>query len=253
MQAANSPPLFECRGAALRKEAASVGKDGKTVYLRFVDLVATELAKTGDKATAARLTNAINDTLGPNFPCPEFAWVTHTFAREFYKDAIIHETAELIKFRTFATDVPNRQNPEFIRQNEYLRSLAEKLGLSFNDVGGSVQEIWIGEGEELFGITSHSDVQPVAAEEWSHDPWSGDIIDGKIWGRGSVDDKGPIVAVMYGMRALLDSGLPLRKKIVLPVGTDEESANEDVAMYLKTNKAPDQTIVVDSVRPEILL
>ena len=243
--------LLESRGAALMKEAGSAGKDGKTVYFRFVDLVAAELAKAGDKATATRLTNAITDPPGSNFPRTEFAWITHTFAREFYRDDIIRETAGLIKFKTFTTDVPNRQNPEFIRQKEYLRSLAEKLGLSFNDVGGYVQEIWIGEGKESFGIMSHSDVQPVAPEEWSHDPWSGDIVDGKIWGRGSVDDKGPIVAVMYGMRALLDSELPLRKKIILLVGTDEESANEDVATYLKTNKAPDQTIVVDSNYPVI--
>ena len=245
------PVLLESRGAALMKKAGSAGKVGKAVYLQFVDLVAGELSKSGDKATATRLIDAIADPSGVNFPRTEFAWITHTFAREFYKDDIIRETAGLIRFKTYATDVPNRENPEFIWQKEYLRSLAGKLGLNFNDVGGYVQEIWIGDGKESFGIMSHSDVQPVAPEEWSHDPWSGDIIDGKIWGRGSVDDKGPIVAVMYGMRALLDSGLPLRRKIVLLVGTDEESANEDVATYLKTNKAPDQTIVVDSNYPVI--
>lgn len=247
----NLSTLLESRGVALMKEAKSAGKEGKAVYRRFVELVAAELEKTGDKSRVSQLTNALAKPSEPNFPRTEFAWITHTFAREFYKEEIIRETAELIKFKTFATDVPNRENPEFIRQKEYLRSLAGKLGLGFNDVGGYVQEIWIGEGAESFGIMSHSDVQPVAPEEWSHNPWSGDIVDGKIWGRGSVDDKGPIVAVMYGMRALLDSGFPLKKKIILLVGTDEESANEDVATYLKTNKPPNQTIVVDSNFPVI--
>ncbi len=243
--------LLRSRGPELMKQARTNVKEGKAVYFRFVDLVAGELAKSGDKATAARLTNAMTDPYAGEFPKTEIAWITHTYAREFYKDDIIRETAQLIKFKTFADKVPNRLNPEFIKQKEYLRTLATKLGLNFNDVGGYIQEISIGDANATFGIMSHSDVQPVQPEEWSHDPWSGDIIEGKIWGRGSVDDKGPIVAVMYGMRALLDSGLPLQKKIILLVGTDEESANEDVATYLETHKAPDQTIVVDSNYPVI--
>jgi dipeptidase D len=243
--------LLELHGSALVNEAKSAGTNGAAVYSRFVELVAAELSKTGDTTTANRLTAAIKNS-SSDFPRTEFAWITHTFAREFYKDEIIKETGKLIKFKTFAVDgVPNRENPEFIKQKKYLQSLAEKLGLQFNDVDGYVQEIWVGDGPESFGLMSHSDVQPVAPEEWSHDPWSGDIIDGKIWGRGSVDDKGPIVAIMYGMRAMLDSGFPLKKKIILLVGTDEESANDDVAEYLKRKKAPDQTIVVDSNFPVI--
>lgn len=242
--------LLESRGSDLINKAKSAGANGKVVYSRFVELIAAELSKSGDITTANKLITAIKNP-SSTFPRTEFAWITHTFAREFYKDDIVRETGELIKFKTFATDVPNRKNPEFIKQKEYLRSLSEKLGLQFNDVDGYVQEIWIGDGQESFGLMSHSDVQPVAPEEWSHDPWSGDIIDGKIWGRGSVDDKGPIVAIMYGMRAILDSGFPLKKKIILLVGTDEESENEDVAEYLKRKKAPDQTIVVDSNFPVI--
>ena len=243
--------ILTSRGSTLITDAKAAGTNGAAVYSRFVELIATELGKSGDSLTATKLTSAMANPSVSGFPRDEFAWITHTFAREFYKDAIIRETGELIKFKTFANDVPNRMNPEFIRQKKYLQSLAEKLGLHFNDVDGYVQEIWIGNGPESFGLMSHSDVQPVAPEEWSHDPWSGEIIDGKIWGRGSVDDKGPIVAIMYGMKAILDSGFPLKKKIILLVGTDEESANEDVASYLKVKAAPDQTIVVDSNFPVI--
>ena len=252
-EAKNDPlaSLLESRGSALMSEAKSNENNGSTTYRRFVELVSSELAKSGNRETAEKLNAAMTNPSASNFPQTEFAWIIHTFAREFYKDDIIRETGKLIKFKTFATDVPNRKNPEFIRQKEYLQSLSEKLGLHFNDVEGYVQEIWIGDANETFGLMSHSDVQPVAPEEWSHDPWSGDIIDGKIWGRGSVDDKGPIIAIMYGMKAMLDSGIPLKKKIILLIGTDEESANEDVAEYLKRKKAPDQTIVVDSNFPVI--
>jgi len=250
--AENLSTLLESRGAEFLRQAAAPGtSDSRAVYLRFVEIVARELGKSGDRETAARLTNAISEPYAGMFPKTEFAWITHTFAREFYKDAIIKETGELIRFKTFATDVPNRMNPEFVKQKEYLHALATRLGLNFRDVGGYVQEIWIGEGKQSFGLMSHSDVQPVDPTEWSRDPWSGEVFDGKIWGRGSVDDKGPIVAIMYGMRAILDSGLPLNRKIILLVGTDEESANEDVTTYLQKNKAPDETIVVDSNFPVI--
>lgn len=245
------PGLLRARGEALVADAKQHSTTAPAAYLRFADLVATELAKAGERATAARITNVLIDTYNVDMPQSEMAWITHTFAREYYREDIIRETSELIRFRTFATDVPNRLNPEFIRQKEYVRELAEKLGLNFRDVGGFVQEVWIGDARESFGLMSHSDVQPVDPSEWSRDPWSGEIVDGKIWGRGSVDDKGPIVAIMYGMRAMLDSGLPLKRKVILLIGTDEESANQDVATYLEKNPAPDQTIVVDSNYPVV--
>jgi len=244
--------LLDSRGSELMKLAtASDRGDSRAVYARFTRLVAAELAKAGDEERANSIATVVDHRMGGKFPRAEIAWITHTFAREFYKDEIIRKTGELIRFKTYATDVANRFNPEFIRQKEYLRNLAEKLGLNFNDVDGYIQEIWIGKGDESFGIMSHSDVQPVEESEWSRDPWSGEIVDGTVWGRGAVDDKGPIIAVMYGMRALLDSGFPLKKRIILLVGTDEESANEDVSTYLKTHSAPDQTIVVDSSYPVV--
>ncbi len=244
--------LLEKRSAVIFEQASTHGHgNSQAVYTEFVRRIADELESDGEKTTASRLRNALESRGSADIPKKELAWITHAYAREMYREDIIRETGHLIRFRTFATDAPNRKNPEFIKQKGYLRSLAEKLGLHFNDVGGYVQEIWIGDGPQSFGLMSHSDVQPVIPNEWAHDPWSGEVIDGSIWGRGSVDDKGPIVAIMYGMRALLDSGFPLKKKIILLVGTDEESANEDVSTYLKTNAAPDQTIVVDSNYPVI--
>jgi predicted dipeptidase len=245
-------PLLQKRGAELVEQANVWGRgDSRSVYTQFVRLVAGELERQGDKSTAGRLLAAVNDPSAANIPKTELSWITHTYAREMYKDQIIQETAQLVKFKTYATDVPNRQNPEFIKHKNYLKELCDRLGLHFRDIDGYVQEIWIGDGPVSFGLMSHSDVQPVELSEWKGDPWSGAISDEAIWGRGSVDDKGPIVAIMYGMRALLDTGFPLKKKIILLVGTDEESANEDIATYLKSNKAPDQTIVVDSNYPVI--
>jgi len=245
--------LLKKQGAEYAQQANVFGRgDSRSVYGRFVGLVVRGLEEQGENATARRIAEAFTNPATGQIPRTEFAWITHTYARHVYGEEIINQTAELIKFRTHETPTtPNRMNPEFVRQREYLRVLAGKLGLHYNDVGGYVQEIWIGEGKESFGVMSHSDVETVDLSGWTHDPWSGKLIDGEMWGRGTVDDKGPIVTVMYGMRAILDSGLPLKKKLILLVGTDEESANEDVKTYLKTNRPPDQTIVVDMYYPVI--
>ncbi len=244
--------LLRNNGNEMMFEAMSSGTgDGREVFKRFVGVVTRELSRHGDPRLAARISKGFATPSRADFPRSEIAWITHAYAREMYRDSVIRYTSELIKFKTFATDTPNRKNPEFIKQKEFLGTLAQRLELHFNDVDGYVQEIWIGGGKESFGMMSHSDVQPVDSTGWTSDPWSGAINDSTIWGRGAIDDKGPIVAIMYGMRALLDSGLPLRKKIILLIGTDEESANDDVAAYLKQHKAPDRTIVVDSNFPVI--
>jgi succinyl-diaminopimelate desuccinylase len=245
--------LLKKEGAAYAQEANAWGRgDSRSVYGRFVGLVVKGLEDRGEKTLARRISSAFANAGTRPIPRAEFAWITHAYARHLYREAIINETAELIKFRTHESPpTPNRMNPEFVKQREYLRTLAGRLGLHFNDVGGYVQEIWIGEGKQSFGVMSHSDVETVDPAGWKHDPWGGEIIDGALWGRGTVDDKGPIVAAMYGMRAILDSGFPLKKKLILLVGTDEESANEDVTTYLKTRRAPTQTIVVDMYYPVI--
>lgn len=243
--------LLQTRGLELLRQAKSTGGEPKAVYVQFVDLLAAELVRLGDREGAARIRSGIMDPFLQDFPRTEFAWITHTFAREYYRDSILAHTAALIRFRTYATGSPNRENPEFTRQKEYLRDLARSLGLQFRDAGGYVQEIWIGEGKETFGIVCQGDVHAADTAGWTVDPWGGVIRDGRIWGRGSVDGKGPIVALMYGMKAILDSGIPVRKRIVLLIGSDGKSANEDLTEYLKTTPPPDTAIVVDSNYPAI--
>lgn len=69
----------------------------------------------------------------------------------------------------------------------------------------------MGEGEETLGILAHVDVVPVG-EGWTYPPFSGTIADGKIFGRGTLDDKGPAMMCLYCMKALKDLKIPLRRK-----------------------------------------
>ena len=79
----------------------------------------------------------------------------------------------------------------------------------------------IGAGEELMGILVHLDVVPPGSG-WSHDLYGCEIAEGKLFGRGVVDDKGPAVAVMYAMKDILDSALVLDKRVRLILASQEE-------------------------------
>jgi len=246
------PALLQEHGAEFVSAARGEEDTSSTVvFQRYVAALVNDLKDNGDRKIAERVVRVFSKSDTMLFSRSDAAWIVHTFASEFYRSDIIRATSRLIQFRTFRSDVPNRLNPAFIGQRQFLDSLARALELNVLDHDGYVQEIWIGDGEESFGLMTHGDVQPVDSSSWSVNPWQGLIRDDKIWGRGAMDDKAPVVAVMYGMRAMLDSGLPLRRRVVLLIGSDEESDNTDLDAYLKDNRPPDHTVVVDMQYPVI--
>ncbi|HLB00687.1 MAG TPA: hypothetical protein VJO14_04810 [Bacteroidota bacterium] len=145
------------------------GRTGPLVFKQYAELVMMELRRSGEKRVADQLERCLNGQY--DVACRNrLAWMLHAYARVFYRDDIISATSRLIQFRTFATDVRNRLNPEFVRQKTYLQGLAEKLGLGFRDIDGFVQEIWVGDGGESFGLMVHTDVRPVEEKSWTSGP-----------------------------------------------------------------------------------
>jgi succinyl-diaminopimelate desuccinylase len=71
-------------------------------------------------------------------------------------------------------------------------------------------------------FSGHLDTVPVGAEAWLHDPFAGEIADGKIWGRGSADMKGGVAALMMAMKVLAEARAPLRGDIILAATAGEE-------------------------------
>ncbi len=100
--------------------------------------------------------------------------------------------------------------------------LGEKMGFRTENFDNYVGHIEMGEGEEMVGILGHVDVVP-AGDGWDFDPWGGVIADGKIYGRGTLDDKGPLVTCLYAMKILRDAGVPLKRRIRVILGTNEET------------------------------
>jgi hypothetical protein len=69
--------------------------------------------------------------------------------------------------------------------------------------GEQVAVVELGQGENALGILVHADVVPAGdPTRWQHPPFSGELVDGAVWGRGSLDDKGPLVASLYALAAL---------------------------------------------------
>lgn len=119
-----------------------------------------------------------------------------------------------------------------VRQSlDHVLSAAEKLGFHAVNVDNHLGWCEYGEGEEMVAVLGHLDVVP-AGDGWSCDPWGGEIRDGKIWGRGTTDDKGPSIAALFALAALRDSGLPIKRRIRLLFGCNEETGSADVKYYL---------------------
>lgn len=84
-------------------------------------------------------------------------------------------------------------------------------------------------------LMAHFDVVPVAAGsegEWAHPPFAGDIADGFIWGRGTLDDKGAVMALFEAAEALLQAGFSPLRTIYFAFGYDEEVGGEHGAKQI---------------------
>ena len=110
--------------------------------------------------------------------------------------------------------------------------IAKRDGYETKNVDNYAGHFTFGEGEEELGIFAHMDVVP-AGSGWKTDPYKPEIIDGKLYARGSSDDKGPTMACYYGLKIIKDLGLPVSKRVRFVVGTDEESGWGDMDYYFK--------------------
>ncbi|MFA9557722.1 Sapep family Mn(2+)-dependent dipeptidase [Evansella sp. AB-rgal1] len=121
----------------------------------------------------------------------------------------------------------------------FVLSKASSFGFRTWDINRKVGIVEFGEGEELLGIFVHIDVVPPGRiENWKYHPFEGIIHDDRIWGRGTLDDKGPTIAILYSMKRLKDLGYVPSKRVRLIIGTDEESTWECMKEYKAVEEEP---------------
>lgn len=120
---------------------------------------------------------------------------------------------------------------------QHVLTLGQSMGFHTENFDNYAGHIDFGEGEETLGILCHADVVP-CGDGWICDPYHPEIIDGVLYGRGVLDDKGPLIVCLYAMKILKELNLPLRKKVRLIVGTNEETNWECMNYYFGKKKLP---------------
>lgn len=129
--------------------------------------------------------------------------------------------------------------------------IARELGFRTANLDGYIGYVEYSPGgsdDDYIAALGHLDVVP-EGDGWEHPPYAAEIHDGKIFGRGTTDDKGPAIAALYALKALRDSELPISKKVRAIFGTDEESDNADIPYYLKREKPPFTGFTPDAFYP----
>lgn len=112
-------------------------------------------------------------------------------------------------------------------------SICSSLGFrTYYDKDGYYGYAEIGEGKELIGILGHLDVVPEGdPSAWSYPPYELTTVDNKLYGRGTQDDKGPLLSCIYAIKALIDSNINFNKRIRVIFGTDEENLWRGISKY----------------------
>ena len=170
-----------------------------------------------------------------------------------YRIALVDTLARMVSFNTVADkNVPYESNPQHLGFKQYLKDEAARLGLDYAD-HGYVMVIGLGQSSERVGVITHGDIQPVDPSKWKKSPFELDKTSepGRLIGRGTEDDKGPIATAMYAMKALKDRKLPLSKRIELYVYMAEESDWGPLQTFLTTHQPPQMNITIDAEYPVV--
>ncbi|ANU25781.1 dipeptidase PepV [Planococcus versutus] len=133
---------------------------------------------------------------------------------------------------------------------EWFLEKGKTRGYTVKNVGNVAGHLEIGQGEELLGILGHVDVVPVGSG-WTKEPFGGEIQNGRLYGRGAIDDKGPTIAAWTALNMLKDAGVEFTKRVRLIIGTDEESGFRCMDRYFETEEMPSIAFTPDADFPII--
>ncbi|WP_080146806.1 dipeptidase PepV [Marinilactibacillus piezotolerans] len=133
---------------------------------------------------------------------------------------------------------------------EAFLKIGERDGFKAENFDNWAGHIEYGDGDETMGVLAHVDVVPTGTG-WETDPFDPVIKDGKLYARGSSDDKGPGMAAYYAIKMIKELELPVSRKIRFILGTDEESEWKGIKHYLETQPEPDFGFSPDAAFPII--
>ena len=158
--------------------------------------------------------------------------------------ASVYDVSSIDKERPFGTNVAEALNA--------FLNLAEKMGMETRNFNGYAGDVTIGHGKRMIGILGHIDVVNVT-DGWKTPPFLVVKKNGNLYGRGTSDDKGPLVSCLYAMKYIMENKLlPESHSIRLIIGTDEEEEYRCINYYLKkVERLPDLSFIPDANFPLI--
>lgn len=166
------------------------------------------------------------------------------------KDKIINSTCEIINIPSVFSNNDNSGTPFGIHTVEalnYILDLGKSFGFRTKNLDNKCGYIEFGEGDKLLGIIGHLDVVP-AENDWTYPPFNSTIENENIYGRGAIDDKGPVIAALYAMKSVSDN-YKLNKRVRLILGLNEENDWKCIEKYKQTEELPDIAFSPDANFP----
>lgn len=156
-----------------------------------------------------------------------------------HRDEMIKDLEKMIKIPSKLEGYDDKEYP-FGKNiddalNEFLK-IAENLGFRTKNIDKYCGYVEFGEGEELVGIIGHLDVVP-EGEGWTYPPFELTIRDDILYGRGTIDDKGPVIASLYAMKAVMEK-TAIHKRVRLIVGLNEENDWKCINYYKEHEEMP---------------
>ena len=172
---------------------------------------------------------------------------------ESYRDELIENIRKWIAIPSVQGEPAGENAPfgaEVRRMLDTALADGRRFGFEVRDIDGYAGDISYGAGEQTMGMLAHLDVVPLG-DGWTHDPLGGEIADGRIYGRGTTDDKGPALCALYAMRAVKEAGIPMKDGVRLILGCDEETGMSDMRYYASKLEMPNYGFSPDAEFPVI--
>ncbi len=150
------------------------------------------------------------------------------------QDEMIEDLKDLIRIDsqkgTAAPGMPFGEGPAKVLDAAG-RLMEQKMHMQVRNYDNYVVTGDYGQGEKQLDILAHLDVVPVTDEWTVTGPFEPKVEGGRIYGRGSSDDKGPAIAVLYAVKAIYDLQIPLKHSLRVILGSDEECGSSDLEYY----------------------
>ncbi len=158
---------------------------------------------------------------------------------EKHKEDLIEIVREIVKIKSVEEkeigDAPFGKGVKDALQ--FALKTGKEMGFKTKNLDNYAGYVEYGKANESISVLGHLDVVP-EGKGWTHPPYGAEIEDGKIYGRGTTDDKGPIMAALFALYTLKETEIPLKKRVRIIFGTNEETGWKGINYYKQHEKEP---------------